>query len=102
MRRNQSSTRRLGQYLRGNAPHAFCYLRTVGSRRGRSDLCLRPLATENSITCLILVALFAVQRRGTGGIGAIFGPVTVLWFISIATVVRTSDVTSDLSRHFVG
>jgi KUP system potassium uptake protein len=38
------------------------------------------------ITCLILVALFAVQRRGTGGIGAIFGPVTLLWFISIAAV----------------
>jgi KUP system potassium uptake protein len=38
------------------------------------------------ITCIILVALFAVQRRGTGGIGAIFGPVTLLWFISIAAV----------------
>jgi KUP system potassium uptake protein len=38
------------------------------------------------ITCLILVALFAVQKRGTGGIGAIFGPVTVLWFIAIAAV----------------
>jgi KUP system potassium uptake protein len=38
------------------------------------------------ITCVILVALFAVQRRGTGGIGAIFGPVTVLWFLSIAAV----------------
>jgi KUP system potassium uptake protein len=38
------------------------------------------------VTCLILVALFAVQRRGTGGIGAIFGPVTLLWFISIAAV----------------
>jgi KUP system potassium uptake protein len=29
------------------------------------------------------VALFAVQKRGTGGIGAIFGPVTVLWFVAI-------------------
>src|SRR5580765_5258970 len=38
------------------------------------------------ITCLILVGLFAVQKRGTGGIGTIFGPVTVLWFISIAAV----------------
>jgi KUP system potassium uptake protein len=36
------------------------------------------------ITCVILVLLFAMQKRGTGGIGAVFGPVTVAWFISIA------------------
>jgi KUP system potassium uptake protein len=36
------------------------------------------------ITCLILVALFAMQKRGTGGIGAVFGPVTVVWFITIS------------------
>jgi KUP system potassium uptake protein len=36
------------------------------------------------ITCLILIGLFAVQRRGTGGIGAIFGPVTLCWFVAIA------------------
>jgi KUP system potassium uptake protein len=35
------------------------------------------------LTCLILVALFAVQKRGTGGIGAIFGPATLLWFGAI-------------------
>ena len=29
------------------------------------------------ITCVILVALFAVQKRGTGGIGAVFGPLTL-------------------------
>jgi KUP system potassium uptake protein len=38
------------------------------------------------ITCVILVALFSVQKRGTGGIGAIFGPLTVLWFITIAVI----------------
>jgi KUP system potassium uptake protein len=36
------------------------------------------------ITCVILVILFAMQKRGTGGIGAVFGPVTVNWFIFIA------------------
>jgi len=36
------------------------------------------------ITCLILIALFAVQKRGTGGIGAVFGPVTLVWFVAIA------------------
>ena len=32
------------------------------------------------VSCVILVALFAVQRRGTGGIGKVFGPVMVVWF----------------------
>ena len=38
------------------------------------------------ITCVILVALFAIQRRGTGGIGAVFGPVTLAWFAAIAAI----------------
>src|SRR5687767_14960097 len=33
------------------------------------------------IACVILVVLFAVQRRGTGGIGKVFGPVMIVWFI---------------------
>lgn len=36
------------------------------------------------ITVVILVALFAVQRRGTGGIGKVFGVAMVVWFFSIA------------------
>ncbi len=36
------------------------------------------------ITCGILIALFLVQKRGTGGIGIVFGPITLVWFISIA------------------
>ncbi|MEW6271567.1 MAG: potassium transporter Kup [Thermodesulfobacteriota bacterium] len=32
------------------------------------------------ITVIILVALFAVQHRGTAGIAAIFGPVMLAWF----------------------
>jgi KUP system potassium uptake protein len=36
------------------------------------------------LTCGILILLFSVQKRGTGGIGAVFGPVTLLWFIAIA------------------
>ncbi len=32
----------------------------------------------------ILIALFLVQSRGTAGVGAIFGPVTMLWFVAIA------------------
>jgi KUP system potassium uptake protein len=37
-----------------------------------------------SLTILILVALFAVQSRGTGRVAAFFGPVTLVWFIAIA------------------
>lgn len=35
------------------------------------------------ITIVILVALFLFQSRGTEGIGKIFGPVTLLWFITL-------------------
>jgi KUP system potassium uptake protein len=37
-----------------------------------------PLATG------ILVALFLIQRKGTGVVGALFGPVCAVWFFSIA------------------
>jgi KUP system potassium uptake protein len=36
------------------------------------------------ITVVILIGLFAVQRYGTGRIGAVFGWVMLLWFVSIA------------------
>ena len=35
------------------------------------------------ITLVVLTALFAVQRFGTGGIGRAFGPVTLLWFATL-------------------
>jgi KUP system potassium uptake protein len=35
-------------------------------------------------TVVILVGLFLMQKRGTAGIGAIFGPATLVWFVSIA------------------
>ncbi len=38
------------------------------------------------ITVLVLVGLFAVQSRGTGGIGKLFGPVMILWFASIGVL----------------
>jgi KUP system potassium uptake protein len=37
-----------------------------------------------TITIFVLVLLFAVQRRGTAGIGLIFGPVALLWFTTLA------------------
>jgi len=39
-----------------------------------------------AITLAILVALFMLQSRGTAGIGAIFGPVMLVWFATIAVL----------------
>ena len=33
------------------------------------------------LACTILVVLFLVQRRGTGTVGRVFGPVMVVWFV---------------------
>ena len=38
------------------------------------------------LTLVILFCLFAVQKRGTGGIGRAFGPITVVWFVVIAAL----------------
>ena len=38
------------------------------------------------LTVGVLLALFLVQRRGTAGIGAIFGPAMLLWFAVIAAI----------------
>jgi KUP system potassium uptake protein len=36
------------------------------------------------VTLVVLTGLFMVQRFGTGGIGRFFGPVTALWFVTLA------------------
>jgi KUP system potassium uptake protein len=36
------------------------------------------------ISIVIILALFALQQRGTAGVGAVFGPITCIWFICIA------------------
>ena len=38
------------------------------------------------LTLVILVGLFMFQRRGTAGIGAVFGPVVLLWFVTLAVL----------------
>ena len=56
------------------------------------------------ITLGILVAVFAVQKRGTAGLGAVFGPVTLVWFISLAAlgmsqIIHNPGVFQALSPH---
>ena len=38
------------------------------------------------VTLTALIVLFVTQKRGTGGIGAVFGPVMVLWFVVIGAM----------------
>ena len=60
------------------------------------------------ITIAILVGLFAIQSRGTGAVGKLFGPITVLWFIALAalgavSIVETPAVLAALDpRHALG
>lgn len=48
------------------------------------------------ITVVILVALFAVQSQGTGRVSVFFGPITCLWFLTLA-VMGIFNVASDLT-----
>jgi KUP system potassium uptake protein len=45
---------------------------------------LEPLVLP--ITCGILVGLFFVQKRGTGTVGAFFGPIMLAWFVTIGAL----------------
>ena len=56
------------------------------------------------LTLVVLFALFFVQKRGTGGIGKFFGPITVLWFLAIAVlglshIVHHPEILAALSPH---
>ena len=49
------------------------------------------------ITIGILIALFVVQSYGTAGVGAVFGPITLIWFLTLGTlgviqIVQSPDV----------
>jgi KUP system potassium uptake protein len=56
------------------------------------------------ITLVILFCLFAVQKRGTEGIGKFFGPVTLLWFgvlavLGIGNIVHHPEILLAISPH---
>jgi KUP system potassium uptake protein len=38
------------------------------------------------LALIVLVALFAVQRHGTGRVGAVFGPIMLVWFSTLAAL----------------
>ena len=38
------------------------------------------------VTLAIMVALFAIQKHGTASVGKLFGPITILWFLTLAVL----------------
>jgi KUP system potassium uptake protein len=60
------------------------------------------------IAVALLVILFSIQQYGTRRVGALFGPIMVVWFISLAVlglrwIVRTPAVLGALDpRHAIG
>src|SRR3982074_445093 len=49
------------------------------------------------LTVAVLIALFALQRRGTATVGALFGPVMILWFavlglIGVVNIARAPQI----------
>jgi KUP system potassium uptake protein len=56
------------------------------------------------ITLAILIGLFLFQHRGTAGVGAVFGPVTLAWFVTLAVlgvsgIIREPAVLGAASPH---
>ena len=56
------------------------------------------------ITIVILVGLFLVQRKGTGFVGGIFGPVMLVWFVAIGLlglrgILRAPEILAAFSPH---
>jgi len=57
------------------------------------------------LTCGILVGLFAIQKRGTGDVGKLFGPVMAVWFVTLAGlgiyhIIQKPDIFWALSPHY--
>ena len=54
------------------------------------------------ITMGIIIGLFVIQRQGTGKVGALFGPITLVWFVTLAilgvhSIVQTPAVLQALN-----
>jgi len=54
------------------------------------------------ITLVVIAALFAYQRQGTARVGSLFGPIMVVWFVTIAVIgvipiVRNPEVLAALN-----
>ena len=57
------------------------------------------------LSVVVIVGLFAMQYRGTGAVGRLFGPVMAVWFMAIALlglgqIVQNPGVLAALSPHY--
>jgi len=94
-----------GKVARGAAPHrVFLALGIFGTALMYADGALTPAISVLSaveglevaapaltdwvvpLTLGILVGLFVFQHRGTAGVGAVFGPIMILWFATLAVL----------------
>ena len=53
------------------------------------------------IAVVILIGLFAVQRRGTGAVGKVFGPIMMVWF-AVLGLLGLSQIADAPGDHAVG
>lgn len=56
------------------------------------------------ITIVILIGLFSIQRHGTARVGALFGPIMILWFLVLAAlgvsnIIKHPEVLAAVSPH---
>jgi KUP system potassium uptake protein len=56
------------------------------------------------ITIGILIGLFFIQKHGTGSVGTLFGPITVVWFLTLGgmgihSIMQTPMVLQAISPH---
>jgi KUP system potassium uptake protein len=57
------------------------------------------------ITLVVLFCLFAVQKRGTAGIGRFFGPITLVWFavialLGVSQILNHPEILKAVSPHY--
>jgi KUP system potassium uptake protein len=57
------------------------------------------------LTMVILLALFWIQRHGTAAVGRLFGPIMVLWFVTLAVlgvshIVQSPEVIAALNPYY--
>jgi KUP system potassium uptake protein len=99
-----SQIRQLGEKLRGRTKFLLAGLGVFGAALFFGDSMITPAisvlsAVEGTktisssmgsyvvpITLTIIVLLFAAQRFGSGAVGRLFGPVMVVWFVTIAVL----------------
>ncbi len=58
------------------------------------------------LTCGVLLGLFAIQRHGTGSVGKLFGPIMVVWFLTLGALgardlLRDPAILGALSPHWI-